>query len=1551
MKKNVYFLFFLCLFCIGNLGFCYSVECIHSNTVDGVFSYSNLLSIGFSNYKELDLLKQLEDYNLIIRLLYLFNLILFLFVIIIFLIYIRYRLKGKKVLIEKNEQINYYNKQLQQQNIKLEEEIKRRINESVYELSQREVVLKKIKESDQKFSSTFYFSPEIQIIINASSGKVIDINEAFTSFFNLSVVEIIDKPLIDVSIGVSKFSLIKFFNILTQSGQLQNYQIQSRNSHDNICWLSLNSVKITIDSEECFIIVIRDNTSVVKLLDEHDIIKQNFGLLSDLNSDIIWASSLDFKFEFISRSVYRLLGYHPEELIEKPISYITSFNSNKFINEKIYQALKKHSSSNDSNKDFNIINNVELVHKSGVNLFFEFKARFIINQSNEIIRLEGVFRDVTDKNKLELNYSQKNNFYETIISSLNDIVFWFDKNRLLTYVTPSVVNFIGYTPEELYKINFNDVLTPKSIEKTNYLVEFIIGKYNNENRSLTENLDYELDFIAKNGEFRTALVKSKLFYNNQYQFLGFVATAKDITNEKSMFERNRQSEMYFKKLFDESPIMMVIADDENNVIDANHTFVSNFYDSKIDLKKIKWSKILLNKHYSEFDVIESGVDFFAKLLIDKDNIIDVLVKKADFTNEDQKRMNLFVLRDVTLQIKAEQERSIRENQFIAISENSPDIIIRFNKSLECIYANNSIFKELKIPSKDVIGKKASEIFNDQQVAKNIYNSCLSAILDDKEVQLEYSIEIDGTLNYFQNRIIPEYDMYGKVISVLSVSSNVSDYITAIKSLEFNLIENAFLNQVITICNRAASIEGLLNELYDAFHIKYPKLEFAVSIYEDDNYTSKLIFNTLNEVLKYQIIQLFSDLEYDKKFKNKIKLLYSDILSSGFEKIDLELYNQIVSISVLPILSKDQLHGYIFINYNDSRDELALLSSEIVKSLAHEVGSSIYRILAERKQIESSENYRMLVETTNDFVWKVNTDLYFTFVSSKSDALLGYNMEELLNTSIYDIIEPNNREQIEKFLNLNSNSPEMFTFYDLPLLHKNGNIVYVELVAYPLIDENGRFIGYSGLNRDITARKINDELKRSKELAEGLIKVKQQFIDNVSHEIRTPLNAIIGLTEVISKHNVNEEQAKYIDSIQKNGRSLLGLINNILDVSRIESGKFILQNEKVSTSDFLTDLYFSFLPIANEKNLALEFDIDPLFPDYIIIDEIRIKQVFTNLISNAIKFTDTGKVKLVIKTIKFPYQKNKLGLIINFIDTGIGISSNDMNYIFEHFTQSKEQSIKKYGGSGLGLGICKKIVETMKGNISVESTLGKGSNFKIIIPEIEYSYDKYKFVEDEILSALRVILIGFSDNCLSDFNLLYADKIQEVIELHSPIQLKNISNNKHEIIIVTEKYFFDHTFETYFTKFDKQIIVLGSQNVSYSKSEVNHVIIHNFAQFNINYAFKKILNDNFGYTNDYVNAEETKISHQLNIPLKNTELENFIHDTADILWEKIKNSNSLNDISEFSEAIKSFAEANNINDLINYTNELQIAIKTFDVSKINILIGKYPSIKTKLIHVS
>lgn len=242
--------------------------------------------------------------------------------------------------------------------------------------------------------------------------------------------------------------------------------------------------------------------------------------------------------------------------------------------------------------------------------------------------------------------------------------------------------------------------------------------------------------------------------------------------------------------------------------------------------------------------------------------------------------------------------------------------------------------------------------------------------------------------------------------------------------------------------------------------------------------------------------------------------------------------------------------------------------------------------------------------------------------------------------------------------------------------------------------------------------VNRIAQASSEKAIESSRVKSEFLANMSHEIRTPLNAVIGFTELLARSLTDKQHLSYLQAIKAGGQSLLTLINDILDLSKIEAGKLELQFEPVSLSELLNEVTKIFSQKAEEKHLELRLEIDPLLPPFLILDEVRLRQILFNLIGNAIKFTDQGHVLLSASSILNQLDDSKVDMLICVEDTGIGIPEAALNSIFEAFNQQEKQDNKKYGGTGLGLSISRKLVDMMDGHIEVESSFGRGSRFKV-----------------------------------------------------------------------------------------------------------------------------------------------------------------------------------------------------------------------------------------------
>ncbi len=270
-----------------------------------------------------------------------------------------------------------------------------------------------------------------------------------------------------------------------------------------------------------------------------------------------------------------------------------------------------------------------------------------------------------------------------------------------------------------------------------------------------------------------------------------------------------------------------------------------------------------------------------------------------------------------------------------------------------------------------------------------------------------------------------------------------------------------------------------------------------------------------------------------------------------------------------------------------------------------------------------------------------------------------------------------------------------------------------------------------LLHDVTEQKhFQEALKQAKEAAEAANRAKSEFLANMSHEIRTPLNAVIGFSELLASIVSDPKHKSYIESIQTAGESLLKLINDILDLSKIEASKLELSYAPTNLRTLINEVEQIFSQQTLQKNIQFLTDIDPELPIALLLDEIRLRQVLINLVGNAVKFTDKGYIKLTVSIADKKESDNLLDIDIYVEDTGIGILEYDIVHIFEAFRQQAGQSSSKFGGTGLGLTICKRLVEMMDGTISVKSVLGEGSIFAISIRNVTISHEALPAAEEK-----------------------------------------------------------------------------------------------------------------------------------------------------------------------------------------------------------------------------
>ncbi len=371
------------------------------------------------------------------------------------------------------------------------------------------------------------------------------------------------------------------------------------------------------------------------------------------------------------------------------------------------------------------------------------------------------------------------------------------------------------------------------------------------------------------------------------------------------------------------------------------------------------------------------------------------------------------------------------------------------------------------------------------------------------------------------------------------------------------------------------------------------------------------------------------------------------------------------------------------------------------------------VQAEAAASESEARYRLLAESVNDMLAITSpADSSIQFVSQASEGVLGFRPEELIGRRTLDLTHPEDQPAVLQFFGQlvaagPSTRPSPYQFRGR---HKDGGWRWLEGQPRVIFDEAGRPLRFQDVVRDISARKAMEaELRAAHAEAQAAAEVKSQFLANMSHELRTPLTAVIGFANLINERpELSPQTRQYVERVQTAGRALLSTVNDVLDFSKLEAGQVEICPWPTDPLELVDEVVQLFGAQAQGKGLRLRTDVAADVPPCLDIDPDRVRQVLTNLVGNAVKFTDRGSV-----TVGLDYAEGELRVTVT--DTGAGIPPDRASLLFQRFSQIDGSNTRRHGGTGLGLAICKGLVEAMGGRIGVASTPGAGSSFSFAMP--------------------------------------------------------------------------------------------------------------------------------------------------------------------------------------------------------------------------------------------
>ncbi len=368
-----------------------------------------------------------------------------------------------------------------------------------------------------------------------------------------------------------------------------------------------------------------------------------------------------------------------------------------------------------------------------------------------------------------------------------------------------------------------------------------------------------------------------------------------------------------------------------------------------------------------------------------------------------------------------------------------------------------------------------------------------------------------------------------------------------------------------------------------------------------------------------------------------------------------------------------------------------------------------RKAAEEAVRKSEEKFRSLVETTSDCIWEIDDQGRYTYLSPRFQAMTGFPPESVLGKRITDLLSAGEREPVQEHMQRHLEHHLPFSGLEFPFYCLDGRRIVAEANGVPVFLHDGTFAGMRGVARDITERKrMQESLHLARTAAELANAAKSDFLANMSHEIRTPLNGVIGMTGLLMDSRLDAQQRRYVETVRTSGESLLTLINDILDFSKIEAGRLELEAIDFDLRTVLDECAAPLALRAQDKGLELVCAAAPDLPLQLCGDPGRLRQILTNLTSNAIKFTERGEVSMRAGLV----SETETDALIRFVirDTGIGITPDQQQRLFQKFTQADASTTRRFGGTGLGLAISRQLAELMGGEIGMTSTAGVGSEF-------------------------------------------------------------------------------------------------------------------------------------------------------------------------------------------------------------------------------------------------
>lgn len=841
-------------------------------------------------------------------------------------------------------------------------------------------------------------------------------------------------------------------------------------------------------------------------------------------------------------------------------------------------------------------------------------------------------------------------------------------------------------------------------------------------------------------------------------------------------------------------------------------------------------------------------------------------------------------------------------------------------------------------------------------------------------------EHSDELKEYLNNVISEEKFFDKEYKIVRNNDNEERWIHGLGKLEFDRKHNPvrLIGTISDITDRKLAEREI--------HNITSRLQLAASaanigIWDFDIVNDKLVWDGT----MYKLYGISAEM-FTGAYEAWNTTLHPDDLIRGHEEIQMALRGEKEFDTEFRVVWPDKSIRYLkasgIVSYDTLGNPVRMLGinmditdrkrseEEIIKhreNMEEMVSERTQKLTISEKKLKKSlkdiSDYKFALEESSIVVITDNKGI-INFVNDNFCKISKFSREELLGQT-HQIIN-SGHHSTDFFIDLWSTISKGKVWRgEIKNKAKDKSFYWVDSTIVPFLDENGKPYQYVAIRFDITPKKIVEaDLINAKEEADSANRAKSEFLANMSHEIRTPMNVVIGFSDLLSKSVKEEKQRSQVESIRSSGKNLLKIINDILDLSKVEAGKIEIIPVPVDLQNLVREIENMFLQKVDEKGILFSVEYASVMHKMILLDEVRIRQILFNLIGNAIKFTDKGHVILSLD-IQTNHKENKnFDIIFQIEDTGIGIPIDQQELIFEPFSQQKGQS-SKYGGTGLGLPITKKLIEKMGGTITLESEVGVGSNITVVIPNISIS--NIEIEDTENLFDPSIVKFNKAKILLVDDKKLNRKLIKDILE-HSELDIFEAENgeeavrlaieNQPDLILMDLRMPVMDGYEA--TEILKQTKSTKSIPIIAISASTRKVISGNRTKKIFNEFIMKPLDasDLLDKMKKYLKyTTEDKITiidnQDVNITLSEEELNNLpelitiLENKFVPICDSVIKSQMIDQIEEFGKDLVKLANEINIQFLKDYANKVCILADNFEIDKLLKTLERFPKIILQL----